>query len=74
VKIAYLQADMWRAAAATEASLRETEQMMAVAAELHVRATAANDASLRRIGQMRAGIQERNPQLIGDIQHLLSLG
>lgn len=74
VKIAYLQADMWRAAAATEASLRETEQVMAVAAELHVRATAANDASLRRIGQMRAGIQERNPQLIGDIQHLLSLG
>jgi len=73
-KVAYLQADVWQAAAGTEASLRKAEQVMRQSIEIFSRAWEANRASLRQISHMRTQIHANNPRLLDDIQDILKWG
>ncbi len=71
-KIAYLQGDTWHAAERTEICLQEAEQAMYQSAAIFVHTWKANRESLHRIDQLRTGIQSKNPQLIDEIQHILT--
>lgn len=73
-KLAYLQADVWRAAEGTEAALREIEQMIFQSTQIFVSAWEADRSSLQQIGRMHGGIAVNNPKLLRDIQEILRLG
>lgn len=71
-KIAYLQGDAWHAAERTEICLQEAERAMHQSVAIFASSWEANRESLHRIGQLHTRIQSKNPQLIDDIQHILT--
>lgn len=71
-KIAYLQGDAWYAAERTEICLQEAERAMHQSVAIFASSWEAKRESLHRIGQLHTRIQSKNPQLIDDIQHILT--
>lgn len=73
-KTAYLQGESWHYAKCTEASLQKTERMMHQSIEALLRSWNIHISSLHRIVLMQNQVQEKNPELLEEIQNILKWG